>query len=471
LSHCGSDAEAARKGVDALSPQFQQETSSARMLVPRPTKLRSQRDINLWRIPLKLSLVAVGLFAITLIPDILDKYAIIHIPSWLTMGSIDDARAILAAMMGAVATVLALIFSVALLVLSMVSTLFGPRLLYRFLQDWVSQVTIGLFMATFVYICLVFLVTHQDPQSTFIPQVSLITSWVLVVVSFGFLVYYSHRVATSIQNPDMIGAIVDDLYVAAGGARASGSGEGSGPLPDDDAILRQAETGATVPCTKSGYLQHVDHSALVAAAHAADALIVLKFRSGQFLFRGEPLAVITPAEKRDAIEMAVVQGVHIGRHRTLTQDSEFGIAQVVEIAIRALSPAVNDTFTGVASVDWLAEALLTLAERPPLEGNWYDSSGQLRVWMPPVRLERLAKLAFDQIRQASATTPAVLIRQLEAIRRLAPRLPSACRQTLSEEATAILETGSGLVALDRRDLEAAHRRARLTLDGLSNSIG
>src|SRR6266852_5487645 len=74
------------------------------MLAPRPTKLRSQRDINLWRIPLQLSLAAVALFAITLVPDILDKYRVIHIPSWLTMGSIDDARAILSAMMGAVAT-------------------------------------------------------------------------------------------------------------------------------------------------------------------------------------------------------------------------------------------------------------------------------------------------------------------------------------------------------------------------------
>ena len=236
------------------------------MLAPRPTKLRSQRDVNLWRIPLQLSLAAVALFGITLVPDILDKYGVIHIPSWLTMGSIDDARAILSAMMGAVATVLALIFSVALLVLSMVSTLFGPRLLYRFLQDWVTQVTIGMFMGTFVYICLVFLVTHQDPQSMFIPQISLIMAWVLVVLSFGFLVYYSHRVARSIQNPDMIGAIVDDLYVAAGGAHMPGPGEGTGAVPDDAVILRQAETGAIIPCAKSGYLQHVDHSALVTAA-------------------------------------------------------------------------------------------------------------------------------------------------------------------------------------------------------------
>src|ERR1700735_5193549 len=436
------------------------------MLAPRPTKLRSQRDINLWRIPLQLSLAAVALFAVTLVPDILDKYRVIHIPSWLTMGSIDDARAILSAMMGAVATVLALIFSVALLVLSMVSTLFGPRLLYRFLQDWVTQVTIVMFMGTFVYICLVFLVTHQDPPSSVTPQISLITAWMLLALSFAFLVYYSRRVAKSIQNPDMIGAIVDDLYVAAGRAHVSGAGEGTGVVPDERAILRQAETGGTVSCAKSGYLQHVDHGALVAAARAADALIVLRFRPGQFVLRGETIAAIVPADKVDTIEAALDRGFHIGRHRTLTQDSEFGIAQVVEIAIRALSPAVNDTFTGVACVDWLADALLTLAERPPLEGNWYDTGSRLRVWMPSVRLERLAKLAFDQIRHASVTTPAVLIRQLEAICRPAPRLPDACRQALSDQADAILETASALVALDRRDLDAAWHRAHTALGAL-----
>jgi uncharacterized membrane protein len=436
------------------------------MLASRPPKLRSQRDINLWRIPLQLSLAAVVLFGITVIPDILDKYGVIRIPWWMTMGSIDDARAILAATMGAVATVLALIFSVALLVLSMVATLFGPRLLYRFLQDWVTQVTIGLFMGTFVYICLVFLVTHQDSTSTFIPQISLITSWVLVVLSFGFLVYYSHRVARSIQNPDMIGAIVDDLRVAVVGSHVPARGEGTGERPADAAILRLAETGVMASCPKSGYLQHVEHGALVAAARAANALIVLRFRPGQFVFRGEPLAAIVPADNAGRLEAALDRAIHIGRHRTLTQDSEFGIAQVVEIAIRALSPAVNDTFTGVACVDWLADALLTLAEQPPLEGNWYDSGGRLRVWMPPVRLERLVKLAFDQIRQASTTTPAVLIRQLDAIRRLAPRLPFVCRESLSDQADAILDAASTLVALDRRDVEAAWHRAHAALGAL-----
>ena len=131
-----------------------------------------------------ISLAAVGLFAITLIPDILDKYRN-HSHSIVVDDGQHRRRARhLAAMMGAVATVLALIFSVALLVLSMVSTLFGPRLLYRFLQDSVTQVTIGLFMGTFVYICLVFLVTHRTRLRASSP-ISLIMAWVLVVISFG----------------------------------------------------------------------------------------------------------------------------------------------------------------------------------------------------------------------------------------------------------------------------------------------
>jgi len=440
------------------------------MIDPRPLKLRSQRDINLWRIPLRLSLAAIVLFGVTLIPDILDAYKVIHIPSWLTMGSIDDARAILSAMMGAVATVLALIFSVALLVLSMVATLFGPRLLYRFLQDWVTQVTIGLFMGTFIYVCLCFLVTHEDAHSRFIPQVSLIMSWILVVGSFAFLVYYSHRIATSIQNPDMIAGVVDDLYTAVIASHERAAGEGTGALPDDDAILRRADTGVTVSCPKSGYMQHFDHGALVAAARDAGALIVLRFRPGQFVLRGEPLAAIVPESGAPGLEAVITRNVAIGRHRTLTQDSEFAVTQIVEIAIRALSPAVNDTFTGVACVDWLADALLVFAEKPPIQGNWYDATGELRVWVPAVRTERLASLAFNQIRQASATTPAVLIRQLEAIRRLAPRMSAAARRVLAEQADAIRETASALVALDRRDLEAAYERASAALVDIRPSL-
>jgi uncharacterized membrane protein len=181
------------------------------------------------------------------------------------------------------------------------------------------------------------------------------------------------------------------------------------------------------------------------------------------VLRGEQLASVSPKERGAELEAVIDRSIKIGRHRTLTQDSEFAIAQIVEIAIRALSPAVNDTFTGVACVDWLADALLVLAEKPPLDGNWYDARNELRVYMPAVKLERLVKLAFDQIRQASTTTPAVLIRQLDVIRRIAPRMPPAAKQALVDQIDAIRECATSLVALDRRDLEIACERARPTL--------
>jgi uncharacterized membrane protein len=414
--------------------------------------------VNLWKIPLQLSLASVALFALTMVPDVLDAKGIIHIPIWLTMGGIDDARAILGAMLSCVSTVLALIFSVALLVLSMVATLFGPRLLYRFLQDWVTQVTIGLFMATFVYLCLVFLVTHQDAHTSFVPQVSLITSWLLVVTSFAFLVYYSHRIATSIQNPDLIARIVDDMAPAAATSqrsrlpRAAAVGDGAGAWTD----------GASVRTDRSGYVQEIDQVALVDAASKADAFLQIIHRPGQFVLVGEAIAYVHPKERFGDLDRLVRRHVTLGRHRTLKQDFEFGVAQIVEIGIRALSPAVNDTFTGVACVDWLGDALLVVADAPRFDGAWYDAGGRVRVRVRPLLLERLVRMAFDQIRQAASDNPAVLIRILDTVRRIAPRVHAAeARAALTQVADAVHEAGSrdGLAAIDRADIEAAWRRA------------
>lgn len=420
--------------------------------------LRARSNVNLWKIPLALSIASVALFGLTMIPDVLDARGLIHLPVWFTMGSIDDARAILGAMLACVSTVLALIFSVALLVLSMVATLFGPRLLYRFLHDWVTQVTIGLFMATFVYLCLVFLVTHQDPHTTFIPQVSLITAWLLVVLSFGFLVFYSHRIASSIQNPDLVARIVDDVRPEIVPPGSAGSGE---TVPADD-LDRQAAQGAAITCSASGYVQEIDHAALVAAAGSTDAVVHVLYRPGQFVLRGERLASVWSAGRPADLAERVRAGVAIGRHRTIAQDPEFGIAQIVEIALRALSPAVNDTFTGVACVDWMGDALLVVAEAPAHDGCWFDRAGKLRLRARPLRVERLLRIGFDQIRQAAADNPAVLIRMLDVIRRIAPRMPTdAARECLRAQADAIREASVAkvLIQLDRNDVEAAWQRA------------
>jgi uncharacterized membrane protein len=424
--------------------------------------MRSSRsDVNLWRIPLLLSIAVLGLFGLTMIPDVLDALGIIHLPTWFTMGGIDDARAILSAMLGSVSTVLALIFSVALLVLSMVATLFGPRLLYRFLEDWVTQFTIGLFMATFVYLCLVFLVTHQEAKSTFIPQVSLITSWFLVIISFGFLVYYSHRIAVAVQNPDLVARISDDLRTALVKYRIEGGQPQPGTAPAPALTNQQLAQGANIISPRSGYVQYVDHAKLVAAAKSREAVIHVFFRPGQFVFRGEPLVCVCPGDHLRELQSSIERHVLLGRHRLMKQDIEFGIAQIVEIAIRALSPAINDTFTGIACVDFVGDALLGIAEQPSTNGHWYDSAGVLRLSAPSLRLERLIRLAFDQIRQAAADNPAILIRMLHTISRIMPRMQRGeAPGALLEQANAIRECAASrnLVKIDRDDVETAWRR-------------
>jgi uncharacterized membrane protein len=429
----------------------------------------SSHNVNLWIVPLKMSLAAVALFAITITPDMLAAYHVIRIPDWFTMGGIDDARAILSAMLGCVSTVLALIFSVALLVLSMVANLFGPRLLYRFVQDWVTQACIGLFMGAFIYVFLVFLVTHKDEHTSFIPQVSLITSWFLVLAAFGFLVFYSHRIAVLIQNPDAIGRIVDDLRRAVELAAPYSKSEPHLQQLDASQAHRTISDSAAMLSPVSGYLQEINHQALVSAAAKAGALISVPFRPGQFVLQGETLASISPTSKLASLTPMVSRSITMGRHRVLSQDLEFGVAQIVEIAIRALSPAINDTFTGIASVDLLGEALTILAETPQSSGRWFDTNGKLRLQVRPLLLPRLVKQAFDQIRQAAADNPAVLIRLLSTIGRLAPKLQGADdRSALLEQAAAVWETANTrpLVKMDRADIEAAWQKTRTALASL-----
>jgi uncharacterized membrane protein len=199
-------------------------------------------------------------------------------------------------------------------------------------------------------------------------------------------------------------------------------------------IEKHVAEAASIESTKSGYVQDIDH---------------------------ETLACVAPRERASAIKNAIARAVSLGRHRTIQQDSEFGIVQIVEIGIRALSPAVNDTYTGVACVDWLGDALVVLAAAPPLEGHFCDANGNLRLRVRPLKLERIVKTAFDQIRRASADNPAVLVRMLDMIRRIAPRMPSdAAREALVNQARAIQEAAASasLVALDRADIEAAWSR-------------
>jgi uncharacterized membrane protein len=217
----------------------------------------------------------------------------------------------------------------------------------------------------------------------------------------------------------------------------------------------------------SGYLQELEHQVILETATLVNVEVELMFRPGQFIQCGDVLVKVYPPSAAASL-MSLRSAFHIGHHRVLTQDPEFGLYQIVEIAIRALSPAVNDTFTGVACIDCIGDALRILILSPPYDGCWYDKSGELRLVEPPLKFERLVKVAFEQIRQASADTPAMQIRMLSTIKRLAPLLHSdSQRQALLAQAEAIWETSSTskIVTLDHKDIEDVWLEAK---DALCN---
>lgn len=426
---------------------------------------------NLVPVPYAIAGAVVIMLAITLALDGLFGPPLVVLPSWLSVGDVDDARAILGAILGAVSTVLALIFSVTLLVFSMAVSQFGPRLMPYFLRDRTMQVTIGLFLATFLHSLGAFVVTGQRGNTVFVPQLTVLCSVALVFVSFCYLVVYNNRVAQAIQTNNVLARIIENLYAAItelAQRRLIETGIANPTQPADaepvDAVRRRCTTeGSAVLATTSGYLQRIDHARLVRAAERHDAIVCLAFWPGQFVLEGEVLAHVLPAPRRAELAAAVHGAVIFGQHRTLQQDIEFAFAQLSEIAIRALSPAINDTYTGLSCIDWLGDALRMLVSFPVLDGAWRTLGGKIRVLVPQVHIRRIVRAGFDLIREAGASSPAVTIRMLQTHARLAPMLVNdAQRRAILEQVEAVRQNMTRLpeVGLDREAIDAAYRLAR-----------
>jgi uncharacterized membrane protein len=238
------------------------------------------------------------------------------------------------------------------------------------------------------------------------------------------------------------------------------------PVPQDviDARNELCERqGATIHATRSGYLQEVRHLPLFLAADRADAIVRLLFRPGQFVAKGSVLAYVLPAEHGTDLARIINRHHVLGRQRTLKQDLEFGIAQLVEIALRSLSPAINDAYTATYCVDWLGDALLELAAVRPSRGAWTTPEGTMRLLEPPPSYSRLVKAAFNQIRQAAPNNPALTIRLFQTFTRMTARLTDeAHRQAVQLQVEALWDMASSvpMARADHRDVEAAYQAAR-----------
>jgi len=315
---------------------------------------------------------------------------------------------------------------------------------------------------------LTFVATRKDAAGRFVPQLTIICGVALVTLSFAFLVVFSHRIAMSIQTQNVVAHIVADLDAAL--ARVNTLLRQLGTrrrtpvtLAEREALVsRFAAEGAPVHAMRSGFVQEVDVGRLVEAARASGGIVRLLYPLGEFVLEGAQLAQVLPAARAADLAPAVRRDIRIGAHRILEQDVEFGVAQLVEIALRALSPAVNDSFTGLSCIDWLGDEIRTFASFGEHLGVGHDADGAARVVWPPLRFAGLVKAAFDPIRLAAAGNPAVSVRLLQTFGRLAEHTSDADhRAALAQQVEAIWEAVSAesLVTMDRENVEVAYRQA------------
>jgi uncharacterized membrane protein len=418
---------------------------------------------SLWFVPAIEVAAAIALFAGTLAADRAAYRGDFTVPSWVISGSADAAREILTAIAAAIITVVGVVFSIILVTLTLASTQFGPRMLRNFIRDRGTQVTLGTFVATFVYSVLVLASIGTGSHGDFVPHISVTVTLGLMVADLAVLIYFIHHTAISIQLPQVIASIAADLTEAI-------EAQGSPPPPRQERgpsaveLLSRAESGGGVLIAPaSGYLQFIKHQNLVRLAAQADAVITLEYRPGHFVVRGHRYATVWPPQAAPLVRQALGRAHVVGPHRTLTQDMSFGIDQLVEIAIRALSSAVNDTFTALTCIDWLGENLCKIAS------GWHparvhrDANGFIRVISAEPGYERLVQRAFEKIRQSSLGMPAVMIRQLEALAMIMAETTSEGQRRVLLEQAAMIEAASERSVPEAADRADVRRRYEAVL--------
>ncbi len=375
---------------------------------------------NLWLVPAIEVVAAAVLFAVTYALDLAAYDGKFALPGWTISGSPDAARQILTAIAAAIITVVGVVFSIVIVALTLTSTQFGPRMLRNFIRDRGTQITLGTFVGTFVYAVLALGSIGQGGHGSFVPHISITVTLVLMVADLAVLIYFLNHVATQIQLPQVIAGIAGDLAEAID-AQAGDAAPGADDRQAAQVISQMAGPGGAVNAPRSGYLQFIHHRTLVQIAAEEGAVVYLRYRPGHFLVQGHPYATVWPPGAAAKVARELSSSHVIGPYRTLAQDVSFGIDQLVEIGIRALSAAVNDTFTALTCIDWIGDSLCKVTGRWQPTRIHADADGAVRVITTEISYERLVQRSFEKVRQAGRGMPAVLIRQLDALEKIMER--------------------------------------------------
>lgn len=323
-----------------------------------------------------------------------------HVDGLYTFGP-EGARAILSTIASSMITVAGLTFSITMLTLQLASSQFGPRLLRNFMRDRGNQLVLGTFVANFIYCLLVLRVVRGINDEHFVPHISVAFGVLLALAGIAVLIYFIHHIATSIRIETLLAQLSNETCEAID--RLFPQVEAESGVGDSAASARirshaQAADMAEIFLPRSGYIQRIDHDALVEEAREGDVVVRLEVTPGEFAMPTRPIARVYPANHvDDAMRERLAGHFATGAERTPHQDLEFSLRRIVEIAQRALSPGVNDPTTALYCIDRLGEIFARFAVRSAAKDHRADKDGKLRLITPAPSFDNLSCQSFAAV--------------------------------------------------------------------------
>ena len=362
---------------------------------------------SLWFVP---SLMVAGAAVLSVVTVAIDR-TIVDAPGRSVLlygGGADGARALLEAVAASMMTVAGVVFSVTIVALTLASQQFGPRILRNFMHDTGNRVVLGTFIATFVYCLMVVRTVRGGDEITFVPHVSVTVGVALALASLGVLIYFIHHVATSIQADTVIARIGDELEESVERLypQQIGSDEAH---PETADIPTLFTTRTELRATGEGYLQIVDDEKIIDTAADHDLLLRFHHEPGDFVFEQSLLVEVYSREvPPEGARDAIVRSFVIGNGRTPAQDIEFTFHQLVQLAVRALSPSLNDPFTAMSAIDRITAGFRRLGLRRFPSPLRKDDDEIVRVIAPRKSYEDIVGSTMGPLLESAAASPVVM---------------------------------------------------------------
>jgi uncharacterized membrane protein len=368
------------------------------------------------------------------------------------------AQVILSSIATSIMTVVSIVFAILLMTLTLASTQFSPRILISFVRDRTTQGTLGVFLGTFAY-CMAALPAARALPHPFVPVATVTGAMVLALVCVGWLIYFINHISHSISVNHIVDRIARETELVID--EFMPYPRGPFQLPDRSEAS-SVEQGAPILNRQSGYIRYIDINGLVALTKAYQICVHLERRVGQFVPAGVPLMRVSKPERVPADRaLHLIATLDIGSARTMQQDVEFGVIQIVDIALRAISPAVNDPSTAISCVDQLSRIMILWISRIPPPSHYYAPPHVLRLFVPWMSFDGLLDTAFEQIRHYAVADVAVSLRLLRAFDDIASTTQHAdMRMRLLERARRVTDGCAGRLPNDEL-ARLQHRLATL----------